>query len=197
MNIQHEPTILIAYPKDFLCYEKFERKITKIFSHLNHFSLTYADDYNGFIEKKLGSDNRLDEAILANSESYLEKVTHAVIFNDGNSFSNIIDKLKKKGIASRLIDTNITKVINVKNDKKYDIYIGRGSDWGNPYAIGTDGDREEVIRKYKYDFDKGFLKSNKEQLLKLKGKTLGCHCKPSACHGDILANYLNSLDDGK
>ena len=107
------------------------------------------------------------------------------------------EKLREKGFSSRLINTDITKVINVNKDKEYDVYIGRGSDWGNPYAIGVDGDREEVIRKYKYDFDRGFLKSNKEDLLKLKGKTLGCHCKPSACHGDILANYLNSYDDGK
>ncbi|CAG1022170.1 hypothetical protein DOJK_01483 [Patescibacteria group bacterium] len=54
-----------------------------------------------------------------------------------------------------------------------------------------------MIRKYQYDFDKGYLKSSKDQLLKLRGKILGCHCKPLACHGDILANYLNSLDDGK
>jgi hypothetical protein len=81
--------------------------------------------------------------------------------------------------------------------ESYDVYIGRGSDWGNPYAIGIDSDREEVIRKYQYDFERSYLKSSKEQLLKLRGKTLGCHCKPAACHGDILANYLNSLDDGK
>lgn len=197
MNTRQEPTILIVYPKDFLCYDKFERKLTKILSKLNHFSLAYIDDCNGFIKKKLSSDIRLDEELSVYNEKYFEKITHAVIFNDGYSFSSIIEKLKEKGVSSRLINTEITKVINVKNDKEYDIYIGRGSPWGNPYAIGVDGDREEVIRKYKYDFDRGFLKSNKEELLKLKGKILGCHCKPSACHGDILADYLNTYDDGK
>ena len=58
----------------------------------------------------------------------------------------------------------ITKVVNIKT-KKYDVYIGRGSAWGNPYAIGIDGDREEVIRKYQYDFERGYLKSSKELLL--------------------------------
>ena len=91
---------------------------------------------------------------------------------------------------------NITRVVNIKHES-YDVYIRRSSPWGNPYAIGIDGDREEVIRKYQYNFDKGYLKSSKEELLKLRGKILGCHCKPLACHGDILANYLNSLDDGK
>ena len=62
----------------------------------------------------------------------------------------------------------ITKVVNIKTEN-YDVYIGRGSDWGNPYAIGIDGDRDEVIRKYQYDFERGYLKSSKEQLLKLRG----------------------------
>lgn len=28
------------------------------------------------------------------------------------------------------------------------VYIGRGSKWGNPFIIGKDGNREDVIRKY-------------------------------------------------
>jgi len=195
MNIQ-EPTILIAYPKEFICYPKFERKISKIFSSLPRFSLAMIDDYNGFIAKKMEDDQRIHDAIKT-SEDKLEEITHAVIFNDGESFAHIINELKQKGIVSRVINTNITHVVNVDKNESYDIYIGRGSDWGNPYAIGIDGDRDEVIRKYQYDFERGFLKSNKEQLLKLRGKKLGCHCKPAACHGDVLANYLNSLDDGK
>lgn len=201
--IIQEPTILIAYPKEFICYPKFERKISKIFSSLSNFSLAIISDYNGFIEKKLQDDQRIHNAIKT-SEEKLEQVTHAVIFDDGESFTQIISELKQKGIVSRVIDTNITRVVNVDKDEKYDVYIGRGSAWGNPYAVGfgngpdeEQNDRDEAIRKYKYDFDKGYLKSSKEQVLKLRGKTLGCHCKPAACHGDILANYLNSLDDGK
>jgi hypothetical protein len=195
MNTQ-EPTILIAYPKEFICYPKFERKISKIFSSLPSFSLAMIDDYNGFIAKKMENDQRIHDAIKT-SEDKLEEITHAVIFNDGESFSHIIKELKQKGIVSRVINTNITHVVNIDQNESYDIYIGRGSDWGNPYAIGIDGDRDEVIRKYQYDFERGYLKSSKEQLLKLRGKTLGCHCKPAACHGDVLANYLNSLDDGQ
>ena len=28
------------------------------------------------------------------------------------------------------------------------VYIGRGSDWGNPFRIGVDGDRAAVIAKH-------------------------------------------------
>lgn len=100
-------------------------------------------------------------------------------------------------IISNKSNASYTRIVNVDKNEHYDVYIGRGSAWENPYAIGIDGDRDEVIRKSQYDFERGYLKSSKEQLLALRGKTLGCHCKPAACHGDILADYLNSLDDGK
>ena len=41
----------------------------------------------------------------------------------------------------------MTKVVN-KYKHVYDVYIGRGSKWGNPFVIGKDGTREEVINKY-------------------------------------------------
>jgi len=31
-----------------------------------------------------------------------------------------------------------------------------------------------------------------DQLDNLQGKVLGCHCKPLACHGDILAELANN-----
>ena len=74
---------------------------------------------------------------------------------------------------------------------RYDIYIGRPSRWGNPFIIGKDGDRKEVIRKY----EKWILKQ--PELLKdiclLKNKTLGCYCAPLSCHGDILLKLVNKL----
>lgn len=60
---------------------------------------------------------------------------------------------------------------------------------GNPFVIGKDGTREEVIQK----FEK-YLLSNSELMQKLpelKGKTLGCFCSPYPCHGDILLNLAN------
>ncbi len=59
-------------------------------------------------------------------------------------------------------------------------------------------DRDEVIRRYKFDFD--FVKLphiDKDEAFRLVGKKLGCFCKPTSCHGDVLANFLNSLDDEK
>ena len=66
------------------------------------------------------------------------------------------------------------------------------------YEFGDDDNsREEVISRFKYDFDYDkFPKKEKSQVYKLVGKRLGCFCKPEACHGDVLADFLNSWDDG-
>ena len=75
------------------------------------------------------------------------------------------------------------KVVHCKIEP-YDVYIGRGSKWGNPFRIGRHGDRNEVISKYEtYIMGRRDLI---DSLPELVGKTLGCWCKPANCHGDIL-----------
>lgn len=81
-----------------------------------------------------------------------------------------------------------TKVVHF-NKERCDVYIGRPSDWGNPFRIHVDGTREEVIAKYE-----AWLKEQPELLARLpllKGKVLGCWCKPAACHGDVLARLAD------
>lgn len=80
----------------------------------------------------------------------------------------------------------ITTVVNLHHGKDYDVYIGRPSEWGNEFIIGKDGDREEVLEKYKKLAIKNGV-PNKARAL--KGKILGCFCKPKACHGDLLAKW--------
>lgn len=94
----------------------------------------------------------------------------------------------------------MTEVVNIKKDK-YDVYIGRGSTFGNPYKIGPedegkDGTREEVIEKYKSWFYYQ-IKNHplfQAEVLKLKNKRIGCYCHPLSCHGDVIKGYLDSLD---
>jgi hypothetical protein len=75
--------------------------------------------------------------------------------------------------------------------KKYDVYIGRPSKWGNPFVIGIDGTRSEVIEKYReWILTQPDLLNS---LHELKGKTLGCWCAPKRCHGDILEEMANKL----
>lgn len=83
-----------------------------------------------------------------------------------------------------------TMVVNIRT-AQYDVYIGRGSLWGNPFVIGKDGTRKEVIEKYyQYILDRPVMIA---QLYKLKGKRLGCYCKPKACHGDVLVKMIKDF----
>ncbi len=85
----------------------------------------------------------------------------------------------------------MNKVVHCKKDR-YDIYIGRPSKWGNPFSIGKDGTREEVMQKYE-----NYLLNNlnlMNSLYELKDKVLGCWCKPKICHGDILIKYIERLE---
>lgn len=69
------------------------------------------------------------------------------------------------------------------------VYIGRGSKWGNPWVIGKDGTREEVIEKYRtalWDWVKKEPEQATKALAELHGKDLVCFCKPAPCHGDVL-----------
>lgn len=81
----------------------------------------------------------------------------------------------------------MTKVVHCKKEP-YDIYIGRPSKWGNPFTIGKDGTRREVIDKYEqYIRNQPHLMTD---IKELQNKTLGCWCKPRACHGDVLVKIV-------
>ena len=97
-----------------------------------------------------------------------------------------------------------TRVVNLKNSA-YDVYIGRagkGQDgyFGNPCAIGrpcpecgqthhSGGSTIACFRKY---FERRLFSDPefKRRVQTLKGKTLGCFCHPSPCHGHVMVSYL-------
>lgn len=83
------------------------------------------------------------------------------------------------------------KVVNVYKDK-YDIYIGRNPEfgdttWGNPFS-DPKMPLHEKLQRYEEYIRKTPNLWNK--LDNLAGHTLGCHCKPKACHGDILVKLV-------
>ncbi len=89
-----------------------------------------------------------------------------------------------------------TKVVHFKKEP-FDVYIGRPGPWGNPYSHLSDGtlakfvvkSRDEAILKYRE-----YVLGNDELMAKLpelKGKVLGCWCKPKSCHGDVLAELAD------
>lgn len=97
--------------------------------------------------------------------------------------------------------SNETTVVNKRNHvaNHDDVYIGRGSRWGNPYVIGKDGTRGAVITKYTilmHDRLTGpYGDEWKLHLRNLRGRTLVCYCAPKQCHGDVLIELMRYVDE--
>jgi hypothetical protein len=94
----------------------------------------------------------------------------------------------------------MTKVVHCKKES-YDVYIGRPGRFGNPFSH-----KENTLAKFKVESRKEAIKKFKEYLLsldkneldiilnELKGKTLGCWCKPKLCHGDVYVELIINLE---
>lgn len=103
----------------------------------------------------------------------------------------------------------VAEVVN-RDHSPFDVYIGRGSPYGNPFThinsnvpgvivVPTKGD---AIRRYRawllgteHEPTKyGWTPPSRDKVLALRGKRLGCHCKPDDCHGDVLVELIE-MDD--
>ena len=83
------------------------------------------------------------------------------------------------------------------DDGKKRRYPPHDSIFANPYKVGDD--RESAIEKYRRHIhekiDSGEIMQN--DLDSLRGKNLGCWCKPDACHGDVLLEILEEASSAK
>lgn len=94
------------------------------------------------------------------------------------------------------------KIVN-RRTLEYTHYIGRGSIFGNPFMIGRDGNREEVIKKYGKWIQKqiykpgyhtsGYLPIGQAIYDLPENAVLGCFCAPLACHGNIIIKIWKDL----
>jgi hypothetical protein len=120
--------------------------------------------------------------------------------------------MSKTNVVNVKVNNIRPKYQNLKEwtDDQNNVYIGRGgivfidgkrfpkedSLWANPCKIDDKNDRKKVIQLYEQYIREKIKKENlNEQLLKLKGKNLGCWCKPDACHGDVLVKLIAEIDN--
>lgn len=97
--------------------------------------------------------------------------------------------------------TKETTVVHIYK-APYDVYIGRagrGQDgyFGNPIRrMPGEAPGSTLIRYREYFYNRlSTDETFKNRIHQLKGKTLGCFCKPNPCHGDIIKEYLDLLPD--
>ncbi len=77
------------------------------------------------------------------------------------------------------------------------VYVGRPSDFGNPYQIEFGYTREECIQKYEVLL-REVLETHPDYLDRLSGKDLVCWCPlDKSCHADVILKILNEKGDLK
>lgn len=102
----------------------------------------------------------------------------------------LIEALKrgKTVVINQKVDLAAMKY--AEEQGKY-VRCDRFSDFGNPFEMDKDGDRDEVCDNYEQHY-LPFKPSIHKQLAKLKGKALGCWCAPLRCHCDTLKSLIDA-----
>ena len=98
------------------------------------------------------------------------------------------------------------KLVNRRNNKVYDLSIGRDSRWGNRSILSDASnnlERDAVCDSHDIQLTHQILSGEVtiDDLLSLEGKTLGCWCVPKRCHGHNIIrrvvwarNLQNKID---
>ena len=113
--------------------------------------------------------------------------------------------LTETGWVEYTAEPAVTRVVNIRVEK-CDVYIGRSAGktggWGNPFshlpstlAKFRVSSREEAVSRFREWFlaqPELVARARRE----LRGKVLGCWCKPASCHGDVIAEIVDAEADG-
>jgi len=85
------------------------------------------------------------------------------------------------------------RVVHVR-EKQHTHYIGRPSVLGNPFPIGAERTRTDVILQFEE-----YARRNPEVLDAIRAlphdAVLGCWCKPRSCHGDVIVRLWNEMNE--
>ncbi|MCA1366473.1 DUF4326 domain-containing protein [Bradyrhizobium sp. BRP14] len=96
----------------------------------------------------------------------------------------VVGTMRKVG--GILVDHDL---IAYAKDRGLVVRIDRQTDWGNPFEMADEGERDLVCERYE-----SYVRANPELMARvpsLKGKLLLCWCHPRRCHGDTLAALTN------
>lgn len=191
--------LLAGVPAAFADRALFKSKLDTYVATLGDCEVIALNDSRRLIREYFG--DRVIDSIgpsmsLVEKRRLVQNARWIVLFWDGTAISDFVYLSTFYSKPLKIISVATTRVVNKDRGDEFDVYIGRGTPWGNPFAIGDNGlDRAGAIAQFREYFEKKFVddKEGNKAILSLRGKVLGCHCKPNLCHGDVIAEYLNGL----
>lgn len=126
----------------------------------------------------------------ANREQKIEEASR-------NEWPEDQEEMRQRVEAGETVVINMNTHLHLlkwaQDNNKY-ARVDRFTDWGNPFELGKDGNRDEVCDAYANHYFP-FKKSLHGQLHSLSGRVLGCHCHPQRCHGHFLAEQAQNAND--
>ena len=86
------------------------------------------------------------------------------------------------------------RVVRISDRIPGAVIVDRTSQWGNPFVIGKDGNRDEVCDRFEA-YAKKRVAEDPEWIKPLVGKDLACHCAPKRCHAQTLLRLASDCSD--
>ena len=90
-------------------------------------------------------------------------------------------------------------IVNRRNGRVPGVYVGRPAVLGNPYVIGPDGSRHDVVDKYRawlreqYRHDGAVRRALRQLAMRYLtdgALTLICWCAPQPCHAEVIRDAV-------
>ena len=90
-------------------------------------------------------------------------------------------------------------IVNRRNGRVAGVYVGRPSVLGNPYVIGHDGSRHDVVDQYRawlreqYRHDGAVRRALRQLAMRYLtdgALTLICWCAPQPCHAEVIRDAV-------
>jgi hypothetical protein len=150
--------------------------------------------FNEFIEtKKAEVEQKAAELTTAGMLRFKKELDAAKRFETEDPWSaeerDLLERMKA-GEAIAVNQKTMKNLCQWAQDNGQLVRVDRFSDWGNPFELPADGDRDEVCDAYEVYFP--LKRSLHAKIKDLKGKALGCWCHPERCHAHYLADLTNA-----
>lgn len=150
--------------------------------------------FNEFIEtKKAEVEQKAAELTTAGMLRFKKELDAAKRFETSDPWTAeeryLLERIKA-GEAVAVNQKTMKNLCQWAQDNGRLVRVDRFSDWGNPFELPADGDRDEVCDAYEVYFP--LKRSLHAKIKDLKGKALGCWCHPERCHAHYLADLTNA-----
>jgi len=152
--------------------------------------------FNEFIEtKKAEVNEKAAELTTAGMLRFKKEIDSQSRFDTEEPWTEMEIELRSELEQGKAVAVNQKTMKNLckwASDNGLLMRVDRFTDWGNPFELGKDGDRDEVCDSYEVFF--GLKKSLQNKVQDLKGKALGCWCAPERCHAHYLQQIANDYN---